>query len=68
MHQALLYGLTQSQPLSYARIYGRVAALSLGATGIAIVVGGFLVIHGGWIYPYLLTAATNRSINRRQVF
>ena len=57
--QALLYGLTQSQPLSYARIYGRVAALSLGATGIAIVVGGFLVIHGGWIYPYLLTAATN---------
>ncbi|SMC03478.1 Major Facilitator Superfamily protein [Sulfobacillus thermosulfidooxidans DSM 9293] len=57
--QALLYGLTQSQPLSYARIYGRLTALSLSATAIAITAGGFLVSHGGWIYPYLLTPATN---------
>lgn len=56
--QALLYGLAGSQR-SYARIYGRVAALSLSATAIAIVAGGFLVSHGGWIWPYLVTVATN---------
>lgn len=56
--QALLYGLTGSQR-SYAQIYGRVAALSLSATALAIVAGGFLVSHGGWIWPYLLTVATN---------
>lgn len=59
--QALLYGLTASQPngLGYARTYGRMAGLSLSVTAIAIVTGGLLVSYDGWMWPYLITAGSN---------
>ncbi len=57
--QALLYDLTRSRPdarRAYRNVLARVNALSLLSGAAAAVAGGWLAVHWGWAWPYVLAA------------
>lgn len=56
--QALLYAITAEIPdvsARFAALYGKVAALSLVVTAVAVAAGGQTVRYGTWETPYALT-------------
>ncbi len=58
--QALLHDLSRGLPegsRAFARLYGRMDAISLLSGAAAAPLGGWLVLSYGWIYPYACQAA-----------
>lgn len=57
---ALLHSLSEKTPAGsagYARLYGRMDAIGLLSGAVAAVLGGYLAVRHGWIWPYAGEAA-----------